>query len=243
MFFKIVLVIATAVFFVSCSKDTVGPTIEVLKPVKQIINTKKNDTTFYSYDIQGRLTEIFTNYSQLNYKEKSVYNYGNNEVNIKYYGNDILNIEVIVDTLKNGRAVRYIQNGDTIVCEYDNQGYNIKNITGTSKDSLEYLNGNCIKKIDLSKTYIMEYYTDKKNTLNTTTIENYYAYADFIHQGMFGKLNSNLIKKVTKTYSDNTTYVADFSYTLNSSNYATQYTIIEKQTSNSKDTVIFDVVY
>lgn len=233
---KIISAIALIAILASCKKDHDSKPAGPLKKITSIERTVDGaNKSVYSYDQQNRLSLI--NFGN-NYR-KTIYSYNAGGFEFKEYNsNNLLKWEVYDANLQNGRLISasfrgYYDDGQVSsdaqgIFSYDAQGYLVKITYPDHHMTFGYTGGNCTKVQyhkatgEISETITLEYYTDKPNKFNIV----FFEYANYLpmlqNNGIMGKANANLVKKVTTQNSSNTR-VTEYRYTTDAKGYATDY--------------------
>lgn len=239
------ILIATGllVVFAGCKKDRQPPL--PIQPLKKVTSIERSadgaNKSVYSYDQQGRISvvDFGNNYS------RTEYDYSTPGLAFKQYDNNgLLSWEVSNGVIENGRLVsatfKSYVNGQfhserTGTYTYDAAGYLVKMDYPSYYMVLEYTNGNCTKVLHykketgaLNETITMEYHTNLSNKFNLSFFE-YSNYLPLFHNmGTMGKVNTNLVKRVT-TQNASHVRVTDYDYIVDAKGYATAYSFSSVQ--------------
>lgn len=219
----------------SCKKEkmsaAVVPASAKLSKVEYVGSTSVAN---YSYNAQGRLSEIKDNY--YTYK----YDYTNGTPVIEIYNNStgIIESKLSQIALSSNKISQYTYyahndqgqpyNGYNTNFQYDANGFQVSRTYGGYEYITEVTNGNMTKQTvknsgTVSRTFTFEFYTDKPNKFNLNLQEEWYGNY-IVDNTLFGNKNTNLIKRVT-IQSAARTEVKDFTYVTNADNYVMEQTI------------------
>ena len=233
--FKTIMLAITLLCFVSsCKKDAVTPTPTPVSKKLQKITWDQDlaDVLNFTYDAQGRLTKVEDDYTI------KTYSYNTNTVAIKEFrkSENRFTSDITGTTDNAGRMITctgnfspnintpYTEQADFI---YDANGYLIK-ITRTSNAIIQtydftITNGDYTKLIYQKTssggyTLITDFYTDKKDMSGVGNVPLSYANS---HTGLFGKINTHLIKFEQSTSSGSPTpsWARNLTYTFDSNGY------------------------
>lgn len=231
---KIAAILLIAAFS-SCKKnqdDVVTPVATGPKLAK-IEYPGSSITQTFTYNASGRLVKSNDGYFVLNYNISPWGYEAFNPANVKEY--DITNA-----VLSSGKLTQYdyrgfnssgaISSSEINTIHYDANGCQVKKTYGDYEYNYTVSGGNTVsyteKKIStgvINSTVTIEYYTDKANKFNLNLFEHWCQDQILNDMDMFGKKNTNLVKKVTETRATSNT-VSEFTYVLNAEGLPTQWT-------------------
>lgn len=248
-------VIATIVLFSSCKKDN---TVVAEPQVKKLIKMEQTGSSIpartYSYNAQGRLTEvknnIFTNqfdFSTALFQQTTL----NTSSSLKTYeARSTASGSGKVTSLDNKsfKADGSLNYTELNTYQYDAAGYLTNRSYGGYNFVNEYINGNLTKSTGTSSgapfvTETYEYYTDKTDKFNLNWLEHMYQEQYLNDKELFGKKNKNLVKKAIYDYATGSDYTYDFVYSFDADGYVTDCTATEKTNGTTSAVYTYKFFY
>jgi YD repeat-containing protein len=218
----------------SCKKENTPALVVSSSPrVSKVDIVGSTWSTSYSYNAQGRLSEVKDN----SFTSKYDYTSGTPVISIYKNSTGIIDSKISQVTLSSNKISQYTYyahndqgqpyNGDNTNFQYDVNGFQVNKTYSGYEYITEVANGNMIKQTvrnsgTVARTFTFEFYTDKLNKFNLNLQEQWYG--NYIaDNSLFGTKNTNLIKRIT-IQSATRTEVIDFTYVTNADNYVTEQT-------------------
>jgi hypothetical protein len=238
----------------SCKKqNTALPVVDKAPKLAKIEYAGSTSVVTYSYNAQGRLSEVKDNSFTTKYDYTSA-----TPVITSYYTSSGVKRKTISEmVLSNNRATQYNThyfnsqgeetNNTPVNYEYDANGFQIKKSYPGYEYITEVISGNMTKQTirdtntGAVRTFTFDFYTNKPNKFNLNLLELWYDnyLAD---NSLFGTNNSSLIKRITYQ-SGIHTEVIDFSYVTNADGYVTEFTTATSKNGSTPVTSTAKLTY
>lgn len=219
----------------SCKKENIpAPVVPASAKLSKVEYVGSTSFANYSYNAQGRLSEIKDNY----YTHKYEYTNGTPVISIYKNSTGIIDTKLSQVALGNNKISQYTYNGyndqgqpyigENANFQYDANGFQVNKTYLSYEYKTEVTNGNMTKQTvsnsgSIQRTLTFEFYTDRPNKFNLNLQEDWYGNY-IVDNSLFGAKNTNLIKRIT-IQSATRTEVKDFTYVTNADNYVTEQTI------------------